>query len=273
MAHPVPAQSADVAKPELVRGTAHDRARRAANDDRRQLARSGIVAAIFFVVAVALILVARALRSDDPAATAIARRELQLNSLKPGEESYRIVPVFRRSAIDYFRATRGVVALTNRRLLYLGLRPHELFAPADAPPTFEENDFPLDSTLRMKTTRSFFGLGQAVNIHSDKGSLRLDVPASAEPTAGLLTLAIDVRRERAVAQGEKLRQLAQRADEERKAAEADARKPKYYTVRRGDALASVATRWNTLPDSLRVWNHLPNNKIRVGQVLLVKPQT
>ena len=273
MAHPLPTQSADLPKPELVRQTAHRRGSLTSGDDRRQLVRSGIIAAAFFLVAVALILVARALRSDDPAATAIARRELQLNSLKPGEQEYRVVPVFRRSAIDYFRATRGVVALTNRRLVYLGLRPHELFAPPDAPPTFEESDFPLDSTLRMRTTMSFFGLGRAVVVHSSNGSIRLDLPASAEPTASLLTLAVGVRRERARAQGDRLRQLAQRAEEERRAAEADARKPKYYTVQRGDALASVATRWNTSPDSLRAWNHLPDNRIRVGQVLLVKPQT
>ena len=273
MAHPVPAQSADLPKPELVRGAEHGRARRTTPEDRRQLIRSAIIAGVFFVVAVALILVARALRSDDAAATAIATRELQVNSLKPGEQPYRIVPVFRRSAIDYFRATRGVVVLTNRRLLYLGLRPHELFAPPDAPPTFEENNFPLDTTLQINSTRSFFGLGRAITIKSAGGSLRLDVPSSAEPKATLLALAVDVRRDRARAQAERLAQLAVRADDERKAAEAFARKPKYYTIQRGDALASVATRWNTSPDSLRAWNHLPNNKIRVGQVLLVKPQT
>jgi len=57
----------------------------------------------------------------------------------------------------------------------------------------------------------------------------------------------------------------------RKAAEAERRKAKYYTVRRGDAVGSVATMWNTTADRLRQWNKLPNNNIRVGQVLLVRP--
>jgi LysM repeat protein len=42
-------------------------------------------------------------------------------------------------------------------------------------------------------------------------------------------------------------------------------------VRRGDALSTVATRWNTDPETLRAWNDLPSNKIRVGQKLIVKP--
>jgi membrane-bound lytic murein transglycosylase D len=52
----------------------------------------------------------------------------------------------------------------------------------------------------------------------------------------------------------------------------EAMQPKYYTVRRGDALSSIAARWNTTADTLRAWNNLPSNKIRIGQSLLVKPQ-
>ena len=48
-------------------------------------------------------------------------------------------------------------------------------------------------------------------------------------------------------------------------------KPKYYKVRRGDALSSIAARWNTTTDRLREWNNISGNKIRVGQTLLVRP--
>ena len=49
------------------------------------------------------------------------------------------------------------------------------------------------------------------------------------------------------------------------------RKAKFYTVRRGDAIGSIATMWNTTTDRLRNWNKLSNNNIRIGQVLLVRP--
>jgi LysM repeat protein len=48
---------------------------------------------------------------------------------------------------------------------------------------------------------------------------------------------------------------------------------RYYTVQRGDALGSIATQWNTTTDKLRAWNQLPDNRIRVGQKLIVKPAT
>jgi membrane-bound lytic murein transglycosylase D len=59
---------------------------------------------------------------------------------------------------------------------------------------------------------------------------------------------------------------------QRRTALAEAEKAKYYTVKRGDALSSIAARWNTTPDHLREWNSLSGNKIRVGQSLLVKPK-
>ena len=55
-------------------------------------------------------------------------------------------------------------------------------------------------------------------------------------------------------------------------AQQEAAKPKYYTVKRGDALSSIAARWNTTADTLRAWNNISGNKIRIGQTLLVKPQ-
>ena len=47
--------------------------------------------------------------------------------------------------------------------------------------------------------------------------------------------------------------------------------PMNYTVKRGDALANIATMWNTTPDKLRQWNRLPDNRIRIGQKLMVRP--
>src|SRR5579862_1579530 len=263
MANPLPTSRSvePVTAPTLLPGATAQR-RGLSEPDRHQLLRYGALSVGVLIAAIGLILFAREVRSDDPTSTAIARRELRLNTLKAGEQAFWVIPVFRRSAIDYFRATRGLLVLTNRRLLYLGLRPHELFVPPDAPPTFETQDFALDSLIRMRPASRFLGIGRAASIHSSGGSIRLDLPFNAWNKAGLLAVAVEVRRQRALELGTRLRQLASRAEDERRAAEANARKPQYYTIQRGDALGSVATRWNTTPDSLRAWNHLPNNKIR-----------
>src|SRR6185503_5495589 len=84
-------------------------------------------------------------RTDPRDTRAIAERELQLNTLQPGEHAIRTVSVFKRPAINYFRATRGLLVLTNKRLLYLGLEPRDLLAAPDLPPTFEQRDFALDT--------------------------------------------------------------------------------------------------------------------------------
>ena len=70
------------------------------------------------------------------------------------------------------------------------------------------------------------------------------------------------------------KQAKQRAavEAQRKVALHEAAQPKYYKVKRGDALSSIAARWNTTADRLREWNNISGNKIRVGQTLLVKPQ-
>ena len=210
-------------------------------------------------------------RTDPRDARAIAERELQVNTLLPGERVYRMVSVFKRPAINYFRATRGLLALTNKRLIYLGLEPRDLLAAPDLPPTFEERDFSLDTTVHVSSGRTFFGIAKAIVIETPNESLRLGVPSAAWPRANLLIIAMDVRRDKAVVLATQQRQSLVKAEAERKAAEAERRKAKYYTVRKGDALGSIATIWNTTPDKLRAWNRLPDNRIRVGEVLLVRP--
>ena len=235
-------------------------------------------AALYTMIIVALIVVAilvqfivHTARTDPRDTRTIAERELQVNALQPGEQVYRMVSVFKRPAIDYFRATRGLLVLTNRRLLYLGLEPRDLLAAPDLPPTFEERDFPLDTMVRVSSGRTFFGAAKAIVITTPNEKLKLGVPSAAWPQANLMIVSMQVRHDKAVTLAAQQRQLLAKAEAQRRAAEAERRKAKYYTVRRGDALGSIATIWNTTPEKLQAWNRLPNNRIRVGQVLMVRP--
>jgi hypothetical protein len=225
------------------------------------------------LVAVAIVvqLIVHMARTDPRDSRAIAERELRLNTLQPGERVFRMVSVFKRPAIDYFRATRGLLVLTDKRLLYLGLEPRDLLAAPDLPPTFEERDFPLDTLVHVSSGRTFFGIAKAVVITTPNEQLKLGVPSAAWPQADLIVVGMKVRHDRAVAQRAQQRALLAKAEAQRREAEAARRKAKFYTVRRGDALGSIATIWNTTPDKLQAWNHLPGNKIRVGQTLMVRP--
>jgi len=223
----------------------------------------GVVIIVQFLVHMA--------RTDPRDSRAIAKRELQVNSIQPGERVLREVSVFKRPAIDYFRATRGLLVLTDRRLLYLGLEPRDLLAAPDLPPTFDERSFPLDTSVRVTSGRTFFGIAKAVVITTPREKIKLGVPSGAWPQAEAIVGDMGVRYTQAVAASARQREFLARAEAQRKAAEAERKKAKYYTVRRGDALGSIATMWNTTTDRLRTWNRLANNNIRAGQVLMVRP--
>src|ERR1051325_7957786 len=154
--------------------TVRPRPRRAKR--KRHIKPTTLYAAAFAVLAVLAVLIQFAVhmaRTEPRDTAAIAERELRVNTLTPGEQILRMVSVFRRPAIDYFRATHGLLVLTNRRLLYLGLQPRDLLASPDMPPTFEERDFPIDTLVHLETGRTFLGLAKAIEIKTPNGMLKL----------------------------------------------------------------------------------------------------
>ena len=237
----------------------------------RPATRYAILVAALVVIAVLAQFMVHMARTDPRDSRAIAERELKVNSLQSGEHVLQQVSVFKRPAIDYFRATRGVLVLTDRRLLYLGLEPRDLLAAPDLPPTFEERDFPLDTTVHVTSGRTFFGIAKAVVIATPHDKLKLGVPSGVWHDASTIIADMDVRYKKAAVASAQQAQFRARAEQQRKQAEVDRKKAKYYTVRRGDALGNIATMWNTTTDRLRGWNRLSNNNIRAGQVLLVRP--
>ena len=224
------------------------------------------VAALIIVVQ----LVLHSMRTEPRDSRMIADRELAVNVIEPGERVEQAVSVVRRLPVDYFRATRGILALTNKRVVFLGLRPRDMLAPSDAPPSFEEQDFPLDTAVSVRTGRVMGWLMKGVIVQTPDETIRLAVPGTAWADAQKLAGRMTTSRDAAVARAKQQEELRKVADAQWKQAVAAWKKPQYYTARRGDALGSIATMWNTTPQKLQQLNKLPDNRIRVGQSLLVR---
>src|SRR5215467_4292566 len=166
---------------------AHQRPRGSGAHRRPSRAARYTTRALILLTAIAIVaLVIRADRANPRDANAIADRELRINTLQPGEQVHRVVPVFKRPAISYFRATRGLLALTDRRLIYLGVEPRDVLAAPDLPPTFEQREFPLDATTKVSSGRTMLGLSKAIVITTPNETIRLGVPSGAERSADLL---------------------------------------------------------------------------------------
>jgi hypothetical protein len=222
------------------------------------------------LIAIAAQFVLHSMNTEPRDSRGIADRELRLNVLAPDEHLVSVIAVFRRAPIDYFRATRGVLALTDKRMVFLGLRPRDLLSSGDAPPTFDEQDFPFDTLVAVESGRAVGGLTKGVVVRTPHGTVRFGVPASSWPDAQKLVATMTNRLVGAHATGVNQQSMQRIADTEWKRAVDAWQKAQYYTVRRGDALGSVATQWNTTPAALQRLNKLPNNNIRVGQTLLVR---
>ncbi len=231
-----------------------------------------LVAVVVILLIVGIQFAIHVVRTDPRDARAITERELRVNTLKPGEHVAVMTSAFKRPAIDYFRATHGLLVLTDRRLLFLGLLPRDLVASSEGPPTFEERDIPIDTLVRVEAGRTFFHLARAVVISGPGGVSRAyGIPSPAWHDATVLIDSVSARHKLLFAEGVRQKQARDRAEAERRAAEAEARKAQYYVVQRGDALAAIAARWSTTPEQLRAWNDITGNTIKVGQKLLVRP--
>src|SRR5438270_6107029 len=168
-------------------------------------------------------------RTEPRNTSAIAERELRLNTLVDGERVVRLVAVFQRPWIDYFRATRGLLVLTDRRLLFLRLEPRDLLGSGDSPPTFTEHDFPVDTLVQLRPGRTFFGIAKAVVIQTPEGNYRYGVASQGWGKASLLLHSVAARHERVTALAERQSQRRMLIEAQRKLAQQEAAKAKYYT--------------------------------------------
>jgi hypothetical protein len=220
---------------------------------------------------VVLIQLALYMRRAEPRdARAIVERELTANVLQPGERVVRTVPVFRRSPADYFRATRGLLVLTDRRLVYLGAPPRDITGASDAPPTFDQRVFRIDTLTALEPSFAVLGFTRALVVDTPDGAVKLAVQSGAWPSAQLLRTAWDARHKKLELLGTWAARVRDARAELKRQLEQYMRQPVYHVVRPGDAMSSIASWYEVPVDSIARLNGIVDNRIRIGQRLLIR---
>ena len=209
-------------------------------------------------------------RTEPRDSRAIVERELRLNTLRPGERVVRSLPVLRRSGEDYYRRTRGILALTDRRLIYLGAPPRDVTGATDAPPTFDQREFRIDTLVRIEPAMSVLAVARALDIESPDGDVELAIPSGQWPKAQLMIRAWEGRHAKLREIGVWGGRVRQARAELAKVLEAYRKQPVHHVVRPGDAISSIAAWYETTPDSIRMLNGIEGNTIKVGQTLIIR---
>jgi hypothetical protein len=194
---------------------------------------------------------------DAPKAWSAADREIQGGMLHFGERVQRKAKVYERRPTDYFRASSGVLYATNDRLIFIGIAPTNQLE--------SEDEYPNDTLLSISHRRIFLLTAHgAVITHPGRAPALFGSKRGEEKALDDLIdyVNADHAAQRAAAASEaRLRQ----------AVAAMVRQPLYYVVKRGDALSSIANKFGATGDQIKSWNKLPNDKVRIGERLLVKP--
>jgi len=202
---------------------------------------------------------------DAPKAWVAADRELQGGMLHYGEKVERKAKVFMRRPTDYYRGANGILYATNDRLIFIGVAPGDKFENADAPATILSQEFPNDTLLTMKSARLYFLTAHGVTVaHPGVPSAKFAALGSQAPALDSLVDYVNATHEAQRTAAAKERRL-------RQAVAALINQPLYYTVRRGDALFSIARKFETTPEQIQQWNKLEGDRVKIGQHLLVKP--
>ena len=167
---------------------------------------------------------------------------------------------------DNFRESFGVVAATDRRLLYVGLPPTPwLGRGEDGPPELRVQSVPYDVPFVAGAHRQLLGLARGVEVRTPAGTDAFLVPRGEAQRVREI--------ERVVERALQARTEAQQRDLAARTLPPPP-PPVYGThvVRPGEALSTIARRYGTTSDVVRQLNRLQTDAIKIGQRLRVPVQ-
>ena len=204
-------------------------------------------------------------RGDAEGSARLANREVEM-MLERGEAIEWRTPVIARHWWNYFRVTHGVLAATNRRLLYVGVPPEAVLPREPEPQALEQSMFQYDHPIEIWRGSVFLGTVNGIIIRAPE-QMRTFGVVSSERSRLDSVLAIMRGRQAAI------RDSTERERQDALEVALRARRPIYHQVQRGEALELLARQYNASVEQLMEWNLLPTPRIRIGQQLLVKPRT
>ncbi len=195
-----------------------------------------------------------------------AARELNSGMLRYGERVERYSKAFQRRPTDYYRASNGLLVATNFRVIFIGIAPSDKLENEDAPQTILQYEFPNDTMLTMRKSRLYFLTAEGVRVGHSNGGAQAFAASHGDEEA-LKSLIDHVNRRLDAQRVEAIRERRIRA-----AVAAMINQPIYYVVKRGDAISSIATRFDTTPEYLKKWNNLTSDRVRIGDRMIVKAE-
>ena len=193
-------------------------------------------------------------------------RQLRL-LLEPGENIERESYAIQRHWWDLYNETRGTLAVTDRRLIFVGLPPRDLLLRDDGPPAFDVRAFPYDTMTFMSPGRVSLWSENGARVRTRQG--REVFATTPEAMGDLRAIAgiIDRYRTGAIQAAFRDRWLASLPGP-------PPPPPLVHVVRSGQALASLANTYGTTPEVIRSLNGITGDQIKIGQRLVVpRPDT
>jgi hypothetical protein len=149
-------------------------------------------------------------------------------------------------------------------VIFVGIAPSDKLENEDAPATLLQYEFPNDTMLTMKRERLYLLTAHGVRVtHPTTGAQLFAASRGDEPA--LDSLIDHVNRRLDALRVEAIRERRIRAG-----VQALINQPIYYVVKRGDAISSIANRFDTTPEYIKKWNNLTSDKVRIGDRLIVK---